>query len=1083
MKWTVLFNGIACFLFFTFSPFVFSIENNTNTSQCFVVLKSAPVLMMQKSLGGGAPINSPEFKAKQAQARRYATTLQAEQNVVLGQIKSIDPNAVVLYQYTDLVNALAVQMASDHIEWLKNIPEVAYIAPIRRARLSLTNSPQIVQLPQAWEGLGGQDLAGEGVLIAVVDTGIDVTHPSFRDDGFTYPEGYPIGNPLFTNKKVIVNRVFEFVGGGNDSDLTPFDRSGHGTNVASIAASNGNVDSPLGFISGAAPNAYLGAYKVITDNLVSTSSNQIIAGVEEAVKDGADVINLSLGIPLFADPQHDLVIQAVRNASDLGVVVVAAAGNAGRGFAIDNPAQAEEVIAVGSVTNSHRQNALTETLILSFSVFIENELVIENTDAAFGNGGTDFIHPIVGKFPIKDMDLLDGGGYGGLDDGLLCSNVNLSNPINSWLLVQRGDCNFSDKVDRAQSLGAHGVVFMDDQTISPSENIDRPKVSNTSLPSMMIRREIGQTIKDALADGLEVKIEIEGEDINASMATADRMSTFSSIGPSVDYKLKPDLVAIGEQSYGATQNDDTTQGHFSASGFDWFSGTSMATPQVAGIAALFKQKYPDWPVQWIKSALMLGTDRNVFTSAGTSRASILHRGTGRVNANIALKVDTVVTPASIGLGKYMMYNDEETVEFITVTNVSGQTCDYTLDKPSDNSAINIQLSETSFTLDAGERELIPITFRLLKTSARRDYSDDFVLNNETTGFSYRIPYWVRLMPVLPSDKDVLFVDDDDGATWESFYSARLNEANMSHLSWEVNAIGEYPTQNYMSQFKTVLWVLSQKSLNSITDENSVEYAQEFNPRHLFEMELMQYLMSGGSLFLTGQDYFDDKETAVFSQEILGVQMVVRDYGADKVEGHPISPVFSGIGEVFFSFPSGFDNFPDYISPLESRDIATPAFFTEDNPSINMGVTIDTDVYRAVFLAFPMEVFTSDIDATLILKKGIEWLQEKEPVLPALQSVEPDTIQLSEVSGSFSLSINGQGFTFGEGYRAYLDHIPVRDLSRHSNSLLRGEVMVDDLKPGIYNLRVQTGDGKNHWLEDAVTVKNNPNSEIKDWSMH
>ncbi|MEW6238268.1 MAG: S8 family serine peptidase [Candidatus Omnitrophota bacterium] len=1044
-------------------------------------MKSSPVLLAQKAMSGGYLMKTAEFKAKQASARAYAAVLRAEQDAVEQEILKAAPSAKIHRRFTNLLNAMTVEAGPEEQTQWASLPGVAYIAPVCTVKPMLTKSVTLVHLPEAWELLGGGEKAGEGVYIAIIDTGVDVTHPAFDDEGFVMPDGFPKGNASFTNNKIIAAHVFP-PNGRNKGDTTLFDREGHGTDVSSIAAANFNVDSPLGPLSGGAPKAYLGNYKVFTLSS-GADSDQIVAAVEQAVEDGADVINLSLGSDVFGDPQHDPQILSLRNAVDLGAVVVVAGGNSGKDYTIGNPAQAEEAITVGAVTNRHAPSASTDDFEASFylglSVIVEGETVLSDAQAIFGGGGSSFTAPYIGTFPIKDLDLMDGGSYGGSGDGLFCADVSLPAPLNAWLLVQRGDCLFADKVKRAQAAGANGVIFMDNKDAAG----DQPGVEGSSLPSMMISKSAGKTIKDALKDGLDVKIDIHSLKLNSSSSTPSHMASYSSEGPTAEYLLKPDLSAVGHSLFGATQNDDTTQSTFAASGFYWYAGTSMASPQVAGIAALIRQEHPDWPPAWIKSVLVTNANRSIYkASPSNSLAAIVECGGGLADANAASEADTVVVPSILSLGKYMLYSKETAAKPFTIVNVSDRECEYALTRDSSENTIQTVLSEDRFTIAPGGKKEIRVSFIIPSSLASGDHESNLLLKNETTGKTYPIPFWVRTEPVNQPSGNILLVDDDEGESYQTFYQEALTTAGYSYSTWDVKTIGEYPTLNYLSAFRTVVWFLSTSSLNSYdqsTDAGYEKYVTAYNSRHLFESAMMLYLTGGGTLFLTGQDFLDDKEEAAFPQEILGVEMADHDHGANTIQGFPENTIFSEIGNINLSYPGNFENFPDLIAPIASRGIATSAFYANGNKNNVVGVTIETSGYRAIFLAFPLELSTSTSEAATIIQKGLQWLEEAESASPRLTRITPDTIDLSQNSGPVPIAIEGDGFFFANGYRAYLDFATIDRLQRVDSHSLSGEAPAG-LQPGVYTLKVQTGDGRRLQLENALTVV--ANNAISDWSL-
>jgi hypothetical protein len=221
---------------------------------------------------------------------------------------------------------------------------------------SLGQSPGAIRAPALWGA--GLSTTGRGVKIAILDDGVDHRHPFFSSAGFQPPAGFPKGNPSYTSGKVIAARAFAPPGRRWRNASHPFDSllSQHGTHVAGIAAGDHATSAGFGrTISGVAPQAFIGNYKVLTvptgGHGLNGNSPEIVAGIEAAVRDGMDVINLSLGQPEI-DPRRDIVARALDGAADAGVVPVVAAGNdfadLGRG-SVASPATSAKAITVGAV--------------------------------------------------------------------------------------------------------------------------------------------------------------------------------------------------------------------------------------------------------------------------------------------------------------------------------------------------------------------------------------------------------------------------------------------------------------------------------------------------------------------------------------------------------------------------------------------------------------------------------------------------------------------------------------------------------------------------------------------------------------
>ncbi len=289
-------------------------------------------------------------------SRGYLRDLARRQDAVSRQIGAAVPGARVRWRYSIVLDGLAVVLPERSISRLAAVPGVARIHRSVAYAPSNSQNVQAVKAPLLW----GSDLssAGNTVKIAILDDGVDASHPFFDARGYQAPTGFPLGQRQYTSGKVIVARAFAPANVTWKHAGKPFDpvSSVHGTHVAGIAAGNFGTRTSSGeSISGVAPRAYIGNYKVLsvpTGGLgLNGNSPEIVAGIEAAVADGMDVINLSLGEP-EVDPRRDLVARAIDAAAAAGVVSAIAAGNAydelGRGSVL-SPGTAESAITAGAV--------------------------------------------------------------------------------------------------------------------------------------------------------------------------------------------------------------------------------------------------------------------------------------------------------------------------------------------------------------------------------------------------------------------------------------------------------------------------------------------------------------------------------------------------------------------------------------------------------------------------------------------------------------------------------------------------------------------------------------------------------------
>jgi subtilisin family serine protease len=282
--------------------------------------------------------------------------IRREQRDVLARIREAVPQAQVRWRYQVVLNGLAVVAPENAVARIASVPGVREVQPSVRYHSALYSSPRVIGAPQVW----GATLAtaGQGMKIGIIDDGVDQTHPFFSPAGFTMPAGFPKGQRAYTTAKVIVARAFPSPGASWRYAKVPFDpnESEHGTHVAGIAAGDYNTSAGRFKVSGIAPRAYIGNYRIGTNPTpglgLDGNSPEIAAAVEQAVKDGMNVINLSYGEPEMT-PSRDVVVQAMNAAAAAGVVPVIAAGNdydsVGEG-SVSSPANAAGAIAVAAAS-------------------------------------------------------------------------------------------------------------------------------------------------------------------------------------------------------------------------------------------------------------------------------------------------------------------------------------------------------------------------------------------------------------------------------------------------------------------------------------------------------------------------------------------------------------------------------------------------------------------------------------------------------------------------------------------------------------------------------------------------------------
>jgi subtilisin family serine protease len=326
-----------------------------------VVTLDAPPLAtaIQQSRVLSARYKASRLDLRTPTSMSYLRSLTVAQRAVAASIAATVPGARITWRYQVVLNGLAVLVPRDELQRLASVPGVAEVWPSVNYRRLLDKSPHLIGADKLWD-VPAFDTAGNGIKIGIIDDGVDEKHPFFDPGRYTMPPGFPKGNTSYTTAKVIVARAFSPPTNTWKYARVPFDPifSDHATHVAGIAAgdySPGAV-SGRGPLSGVAPNAYLGNYKVLTvptENFgLDGNAPEIAAAIEAAVRDGMNVINLSLGEPEI-EPTRDLVVAAINAAADAGVVPAIAAGNEFADFgngSISSPGSAAKAITVAAVS-------------------------------------------------------------------------------------------------------------------------------------------------------------------------------------------------------------------------------------------------------------------------------------------------------------------------------------------------------------------------------------------------------------------------------------------------------------------------------------------------------------------------------------------------------------------------------------------------------------------------------------------------------------------------------------------------------------------------------------------------------------
>ncbi|WP_428950255.1 S8 family serine peptidase [Streptomyces sp. cg35] len=539
------------------------------------------------------------------------------------------------------LNAVAMTVDEDTLTRLRALPGVKAVVPDTRMKVQATDAHELVGLPEVWQrpAPGGGKATGRGVTVAVVDSGVDYTHPD-------------LGGGLGEGHKVVGGHDFV----NNDDD--PMDDNAHGTHVAGIIAAKA---AGSGGVTGAAPDARLLAYKVMdADGYGDTSA--IVAGIEAAIDPAnphrADVINLSIGGPGDGTDPLGLAASA---AVDAGVVVVASAGNEGPGaYSVGSPAAARGVLAVGASTSGI---AVPELRLAGQRETLETYrgLVSANPPDT----------PVTGAL----VDI----GTGSPEDWERAGDVRGKTVLYAFPPARgEGDTVYADDLavyEQAEKRGAvalvggvansGGPVVAGGREQQESDGAPVPADSGRRLAGSGgdlrmdhlvvtgVDRIQGQELTELAAQ--EAKVTLSGRD------SSDEIASFSSRGPDQNLGPKPDLVAPG------VEIRSTVPRSMVASGAWRMSGTSMASPLVAGSAALLRQLQPDRP------AIEIGAELT-GTAHRLKGVDTIAQGAGRLDVAAAAAAALTASPASVSFGLADMGGSRVTgTRTVTLHNTSKRT--------------------------------------------------------------------------------------------------------------------------------------------------------------------------------------------------------------------------------------------------------------------------------------------------------------------------------------------------------------------------------------------------------------------------
>ena len=571
--------------------------------------------------GGSASSNSRAQKQVHERAEAAEISMEIEETFVAGW------------------NGMSVSMSDADVDKLRGVSGVRAVYPVLEVEMPkpVDAAPDDVY-GNAMTGVDQlqkvDGLSGEGVTVAVIDSGIDYNHPDFGGSGKNDQTAD------FPGDRVVGGH--DFVGDAYDSgagipvspDAYPDDCGGHGSHVAGIIGADGEV-------LGVAPSVDLLSYRVFGCD-GSSSTEVILAAMEQAMEDGADVVNMSLGAS-FVTWQDYPTAQMSDVMSANGVTMVISAGNEGVAgtFSSGAPGVSADAITVASVDNTHLRSP--------YATAAGAEIAY-----AAATGGSEI--PTSGELALVSA------GAPGTPAAQACdpAAVTPASGPGQALLIERGVCSFYEKAFAGQSAGYDSVILYNNApgAVNPTVEGD-PAIT---IPVVMISQDDGLALQEALAAGGVTWAWAEGTVVGEN-ATGGLVSDFSSYGLTAELQLKPDIAAPGGSIWSTIPLEQGGHGSM--------SGTSMAAPHVAGAAALLLESSPDLTPREVKTAMMNTADQLDWSLIpGAGYLEPVHRqGAGILDMVGAVHTATRVDEPSISLGEgeaglqtvtLTVHNDAET---------------------------------------------------------------------------------------------------------------------------------------------------------------------------------------------------------------------------------------------------------------------------------------------------------------------------------------------------------------------------------------------------------------------------------------
>ena len=594
-------------------------------------------VIVQLSAAPAATNGSVSANSSSAEIEQASKEVIANQASIKEKVKAIT-NQAIGKSYGYVVNGFATKAKVKDIQKLRNIPGVKSVTLAKVYYANDSSADDMANVSTVWNNY---KYKGEGTVVSIIDTGIDPNHKDLRlsDDSkakltkdkvnaFTKETGY---GRYFTDKVPYGHNYSD--NNDNITDDNPSEQ--HGMHVAGIVAANGTAANSVNSVVGVAPEAQLLAMKAFSnsDSSASTDSTSIIGAIDDSAKLGADVLNMSLGSVSGQQNEDDPEVAAVERATKKGTAAVISAGNSGTSNSetegvnkayygnpdmetLGSPGTARSATTVASAENT---KATTDGVTITSA---DGKTTIVNPEATQLSEGTDRAFFNDKKFyVVKDKNDKLGTGAAKQYTSAVKGKI---------AIVKRGDLTFTDKQKYAQEAGAAGLIIVNNK---PGDMTGMSLTAGfpTAGLSASAGEELVKYVEAHPDEALKVSIVVQA--LNNSARQTDLMSDFTSYGPASNLAFKPDISAPGGHIW-STQNNN---------GYTNMSGTSMASPFIAGTQALVSQTMND------KNGAFYTTYQKMSPEERTAFIKTLEMNTASIQPDISHD-NVIVSPRRQGAG-------------------------------------------------------------------------------------------------------------------------------------------------------------------------------------------------------------------------------------------------------------------------------------------------------------------------------------------------------------------------------------------------------------------------------------------------